>query len=196
MQTIDTYISKTESAARKLFEGIQDYTSILDAIRRQAEFDTQSEQREEAIANSLRAQRQYSEEVFALATLCGAVLQLAAKAIEIYSTNSDVPRGLESIVGSGNSVRFCIGRETWGLPIGLIIMAGRNQHTHFNETKLNRINLEIFDRLASYHGIPGYKDPAFDLDNPKFVSCAHNVTAILGWRSYDVYVTDLLAMLK
>lgn len=209
MQTPTTYIARTETAVRKLFEGIESYTEILrplygttfvsgeiDPMKFQAEYEAWTNQNATALAASAAAQREYSQQAFAMATLCGAVLQVAAKGVECYSQNQTVPVSSQAIVGnSKDAVPFCIGREVRGVPIGLVIYAGRNQHTHFNEQKLRAVNEAVFDRLAIVSWHLQLRDPAFDLGNPLLDSYASNITFILDWRSYEAYVGDLLSLL-
>jgi hypothetical protein len=209
MHSPQTYIARTESAVRKLFEGIESYTELLRPIRDttfvgdqidpakfQVEYEAWAKKNAAALDASMAAQRAYSEQAFAMATLCGSVLQVAAKAIECYSSNQAVPSSLQSIVGDSQSAKpFCIGREVRAVPIGLIIFAGRNQHTHFNEPKLNKVNVAVFERLAVLPEVATVKDPALDLDNPLLESYASNITFILGWRSYDTYAADLGSLL-
>ena len=210
MQSPATYLDRTESAVRKLFEGIESYTNLLAPIRGttfvsgqldrdklMVEYQAWATVNAAALAASMEAQRKYSEQAFALATLCGAVLQIAAKAIECFSNNRNVASSLESIVGESQvALPFCIGREVRGVPIGLIIFAGRNQHTHFNETRLNRVNVAVFDKLAVLPHREAAKDLALDLENPLLDSYASNITFILGWRSYDAYFEDLRRLLE
>lgn len=209
MQTPEIYLQKTESAVRKLFEGIEHYVGLLQPIkgttfvgdgtdpkRFQEEYDQWARENASALEASLAAQRKFSEESFAMATLCGAVLQVAAKAIECFSTNNKVPEHLVQIVGNSEPARkFCFGRELRGLPIGLIIYAGRNQHTHFNDQNLSRVNTAIFERLAQLPDHPHISDPALDLSNSALESFATNITFILGWRSYEDYLRELQSLL-
>ncbi len=198
MKVATEYFSKTESAVIKLFEGIQAYLGVLEPMLAPSRLreDAPEEVLNAAIEASLNAQRKFSSESFALCTLCGAVLQVAEKAIDMYSTNTTIPESAADIISTGSRyAKYCIGREVFNLPIGLVILAGRNQHTHFEAKALRQINVSIFKRIASAHGIPNHVDPAFDLENPNLTSLAHNITAILGWRSYDNYLSDMKAML-
>lgn len=218
METFDQYIEKNESAVRVLFDGIQSYISELrtakpqvfiaghlDPDRLEVEYAEWERQNRTAISAYREAEHKYFSQVFANAVLCGAVLQIAAKAIELYSRNSAVPediipfitierRGEKKI--NERLYRFCIGRRVRDVPVGLIIYAARNQHTHFEEHKLKeQVNFLVFESLAYYvEGMNG-KDPCFDLSNDRLVSYAHNITALFGWHSYDSYVADLRAML-
>jgi hypothetical protein len=209
MDTPATYLIKTETAVRKLFEGIKHYTDLLTPIKDavfvgdgtdfnklQHDYDLWASKNAAALAASTAAQKLFSAQSFAMATLCGAVLQVAAKAIECYSQNQDVPEHLTDIARKTKSAHpFCIGREIKGLPIGLIIYAGRNQHTHFNDSSLSKINTAIFDQLALHANHPSLKDPGLDLGNPSIDSHANNITSILGWRSYESYEADIRALL-
>lgn len=211
MQSAAEYLRKTESAVRKLFEGIESYAAIItrapqpvhvssarDKQEAEAQFQAWAEQNDAAIRASLKAQRDYFAESFALATLCGSVLQVAAKALEKFSTNIVVPEEWTPVVRSKHA-RYCLGRIVRRVPLGLIIFAGRNQHMHFGEERLWEPNVTVFERLAIYwsrNTDPGVRDPAFDLANPLLVSFAHNITALVGWRSYDAYESDLKTLLE
>lgn len=212
MQSASEYLKRTESAVRKLFEGIDSYTaglerartpvfisSTLDQTKRDAELEAWMVENAVAIEAARAAQRDYFAESFAMATLCGAVLQVAAKGLERFSANSAIPEDWRDVIKPKDSaVRCCIGRRVRHVPLGLIIYAGRNQHVHFGEGKLNKINTTVFARLAIHHGTnndPTIRDPAFDLSNSRLVSFAHNVTALIDWRSYDAYERDLAALL-
>jgi hypothetical protein len=201
MQTSATYIACTETAVRKLFEGIESNVQLLqpiygtavsgelDPVKCQAECEAWFKKNPAKRAAAAAAQREFLQQRFAIATLCGAVLQVAAKAIECYSKNRSVPPGLQSIVGKSKcAIPFCIGRELRGVPIGLIIYAGRNQHTHYNDRSLNAVNEAVFERIAIVPGHSDLRDPALDLANPLLDSYASNVTCILGWCSVPTFV--------
>lgn len=138
----------------------------------------------------------YFAESFSQATLCGSMLQIASKAIEQYSKNDSISPEIEAILGSHDRTKlFCIGRRVHGLPIGLIIYAGRNQHMHF-EGDLHRVPQKILQHLATAWDPEGkVKDPAFDPANPKLYSLAHNIVGLLGWKTYEDFARDLTGML-
>jgi|GEM_PF-4735323 len=92
MNTIEDYLNKTESATKNLIEGINSYFEILREVQLPifiSESDKSYEQwgldHREKIDESLRAQRDYHDEVFAMATMCGALLQIASMGIQKYS---------------------------------------------------------------------------------------------------------------
>ena len=212
MQSASEYINKTESALRKLFEGIDSYIEILrkepttcfiSSSEDEAVRDTQRkmwlENNKEVIAASLQAQRNFVAESFAQATLCGAVLQVAAKALEIYSMNNVIPLQWQGVIKPGSkAVPFCVGRSVRGIPLGLVIYSARNQHTHFEDEALREPNNSIFEQLAINHGYSSetpFRDPAFDLNNPLIRSFSSNVMALLEWRTYDDYEKDMNVLL-
>lgn len=212
MQTPAEYLKRSESAVRKLFDGIGQYQAILrrapvpvlvtsysddmDLDSQLASWQTENAQ---AIQASVQAERDFIAESFALATLCGSVLQVAAKAIECFSTNVTVPPEWNPTIGvSSKAVRFCMGKPVRKVPLGLVIFAGRNQHMHFEDQALREPNVSVFEQLTINHGKntdPAVRDPAFDLRNTHLVSFASNVTAVIGWRTYDAYESDMRGLL-
>lgn len=213
MQTVSEYLDKTESAVKKLFDGIDAY---LEVLRQEpgivyscgkdedpwVAYDRWASDNPGKLEASLDAQRRFVAESFALATLCGGVLQIAAKAIECYSVVGEVPKDFNDLLkmkGGKPARSFCIGRRVHDVPIGLVIYAGRNQATHYNEKSLkNEVNVEVFRRLCA--GNPslaskGLHDPAFDLSGSNMTNFASNITALLGWRSFEAYDADMRALL-
>jgi hypothetical protein len=144
------YIAKTESAVRKIFEGIDSYLDILDRslppiyqgdvahaedgtaleLNQSPNFQNWLDENKISIQQSLEIQKEFIAESFALAVLCGSLLQIAFMGIQWFSTNSEVPEALpqdlRDLVVQPSSQRFCMGRTVYEVPIGLIIYAGRN----------------------------------------------------------------------
>jgi hypothetical protein len=211
MQTAVDYLERTQSAVQRLFEGVESYVSVLREVTgvtfvtgtplgpaQDAEFSAWQVSNAGRLAAARDAERRFVAETFALDTLCGAVLQVAEKALEIYSTNAYVPAHLADAVRSGQA-KFCVGRTVREVPLGLVIYAARNQHTHFNDGALREPSATVFEHLARSHGYGGgdrVVDPAFDLSNPGLLSYASNVTALMEWRNYSRYVADMRAMLQ
>lgn len=210
MQTFHEYLSKTETAAKVLFAGVNDYRNMLTEAAKATTFsssysdyndlETQyakwREHNAEKIARAEFLYNHYFAEVFSQATLCGSILQIASKAIEKYSTMDSIPADVEAAVGAHDRIkRFCIGRQVRTMPIGLIIYAGRNQHMHF-EGKLQSPSQRIFNRIATAWDPAGQlKEPAFDPENPMLESLAHNIVGLLDWQTYEDFVRDLTGML-
>lgn len=213
MQIAIEYLDKTESAMRRLFDGIDTYfaplrrsqslvfeSSTADDEKRRVEWDIWFRQNKDAIMASLVDQREFVAESFAQTVLCGAVLQVAAKAIEMYSVDAIIPSEWQAAASKDRkAVKFCYGRPVRGIPLGLIIYAGRNQHTHFEDKKLREPNKTVFERLATRNSNAAevqYRDPAFDLANDRLVSFASNIISLIGWDTYEAYNQDIRLMLK
>lgn len=156
---------------------------------------------EAAIHAALERQREYFSLTESHAAIAGAILQLAYISIRQASACAARPSDLPDSLPTPNAaVRFCIGRKVFGLPLGLIVYAGRNQHHHMDE-QLRSPNMEIVQWLSEYkvreahpdaEALP-YRDPAFDLDVFAGRSIAHNILSILGWESAASVLEDLQA---
>ena len=148
---------------------------------------------------SFADQREFVAESFAQTVLCGAVLQVAAKAIEMYSVNAIIPPEWQAVASKDKKVvKFCYGRPVRGIPLGLIIYAGRNQHTHFEDKKLREPNKTVFERLATRNSNAAeaqYCDPAFDLANDRLISFTSNIMSLFEWNTYEAYNQDIRPML-
>ncbi len=209
MNTIDEYIEKTESAVLNLFDGIDSYLAILretpipifsgvfkDESSYRGKAEIWYDQNKISVSESLKSQRQFTAESFALSTLCGALLQIAFMALQLFSKNQNVPKEFKHVIKSGHkSASFCIGRLVRKVPIGLVVYAGRNQHNHMDDKMLREPNLTIFKKLSKNIEVKSNEDlidPAFDLKNTNILSFSANITALLGWRQYKFYKADLL----
>jgi hypothetical protein len=210
MQSATEYLDRTESAVRLLFTGVDSYVRLIrDATgvvfvtsepygpKQEAEFAAWQTQNTQRLAAAREAERRFLAESFALDTLCGSILQVADKALELYSFNQTIPSGLPSTL-KPHHAKFCVGRTIRTLPLGLTVYAARNQHTQFNDEALREPGKSIFHQLATAHGYchgQEIVDPMFDLDNQNRLSFASNVTGLIGWRSYDAYLADMRFML-
>jgi len=211
MQSAGNSLIRTESAVRILFSGIDSYLSILREAtgiifvssepygpKQDAEFEAWQLENAERLAAARAAEREFMAESFALGTLCGSVLQVAEKALELFGSNTAVPPGLPSTLKVQHA-KFCVGRAVRTVPLGLIIYAARNQHTHFNDDALREPSSSVFRLLATAHGYGKGQlivDPAFDLNNLGLLSFVSNFTSLIGWRSYEQYASDMRSMLK
>lgn len=208
LNSADDYLRKTDSAVVHLFSAVETY---LDTLRLGLqpvfiagqlpgpEFDAKYAawriENAEALVQAKDARAAFREERFALDTLCGAILQIAEKGLEIYSPNSDVPMSWKDRIPK-SLAKFAVGREVRDVPLGLIVYAARNQHTHFNDSQLRAASAGVFNSLAAVRGHDSpVRDPAFDLDNPVLTSYAANVTALIGWRDVKQYRKDMRSML-
>jgi|APLak6261674355_1056100.scaffolds.fasta_scaffold00872_6 hypothetical protein len=209
METPYDYLARTESAVRHLFHGVNEYMQILKPTQgavfigsytneeehRQA-LEQWNIENDEEIQRSLAAQHDFLAEKHALATLCGAVLQVAAMAIRLFSSNKEVSPAFSSVLKPNTiPAKFCIGREIRGVPLGLVIYAGRNQYNHAEDGKLKEPNHFIFEQLTNAYG-DGIRDPAFDLNNDLIWIYSSNIMSIIGWRDYAAYTRDMQNLLN
>lgn len=213
MQTIEQYLGKTQSATQKLFEGVDSYkdilrdiklpmfiSSTLDKSEFEKEYAVWSAENEEDLKARRDAEEVYIAESFALANLCGALLQTASMGFSQFSCEQVVPPAFKGIITEGHQVtKYCIGREVRSVPIGLIVHAGRNQYNHYDERpKLRNPAKKVFEILADMGKDEQGKaivDPAFNLGNQRLICFASNITAVLGWNTYEDYHRDMLTTL-
>jgi hypothetical protein len=216
MNSAEEYLKRTESAVIIIFDGINFYLKILrnapppiyigsdgDTLSQKPAYKNWVDAHKNAIQSSFKAQREFSAESFALATLCGSLLQIAAMGIQLFSENEEMPEDLpealrSSIRPKSKPIKYCIGRRVRNLPIGLIIYAGRNQFNHMDAEKLGELNKTIFNLLAhNYDGATEQspRDPAFDLENGLIINFSGNITALLEWRNYESYHSDMKSLI-
>jgi hypothetical protein len=194
------YLEKTSSAVKHLFAGIHAYIQVFKAAPFPVLVFVQGTPEEEAarvaaweiekaaeIEAQQQALRKFVAESFALNALCGAVLQIAQKGLEICSTNKTVNAGWETIPKSW--IRCCVGREIHGVPQGIIVQAARNQFAHFNDPSPLKPTVAVFDALAK-------GDTCLSLTESNIIRMATNVTGVMGWRDFEVYQRDMRSMLN
>ncbi|MFN4776300.1 MAG: hypothetical protein ACK6CP_09110 [Pseudanabaena sp.] len=209
MTDSEKYLKQTESAVVKLFEGIDSYLKIPKVIIYMGDVEDNDawqdwlNKNRFSLQSSLKSQKEFSAESFALAIMCGSLLQIAAMGIQLFSKNENISEELPDNVRSlikpkSKPVKFCTGRLVSKLPIGLIIYAGRNQYNHMDAYALNDLNKIIFKHLAENYDNDTeefFKDPAFDLENRLLTNFSSNITAILGWRNYELYYSDMKSLI-
>lgn len=209
MVNADEYLKRTESATRHLFAAVASYIEILRKhpmpvyVSGQLLGDPSTDERWQewvkANAEEIRAAKMahadFSAEFFSMSMVCGAILQIAEKGLELYAPSQQLNARFESwapYLGKKQQLaKYCIGRTVRNVPIGLIIYAGRNQHVHFEDPELREPSSEVIKRLAT---AAGYSDPA--LEAGKVTSLATNLTHLLTWRSYDAYLGDMQVLLN
>ena len=207
----EEYLKKTESAVVKLFEGIDSYLKIpkvtiyMGDAENKDTWEYWKNKNSVSIQSSLKSQKEFFAESFALATMCGSLLQISAMGIQLFSKNINISKKLPENVlkplmksKSKQPVKFCTGRLVSQLPIGLIIYAGRNQYNHMDEDELRGLNKAIFNQIAEKYDDDTkefFKDPAFDLENKLLINFSSNITALLGWRNYASYYSDMKSLI-
>lgn len=187
---IDAYLQILREGRRPVLVG--SYTN--DAQRDDA-LEKWMKQNEKEIQKGLDAERAFLSEKYALAALCGSLLQIAAMAIRLYSKNGNVLPELSGVMKQA-AIPYCIGRLVRGVPLGLVIYAGRNQYNHIEDNQLREPSSTVFEWLATKHDYgQGIRDPAFDLSAGLVWNYASNVTSLVGWRDYESYEKDMRSLL-
>jgi hypothetical protein len=109
---------------------------------------------------------------------------------------------LRAVKSESMRSKFVAGREVRGVPVGLVVLAGRNQSAHVAEGSeaLREPNLVIFERLARTYGRYAdgdapKPDPAFDVTNPDVINYAANIVSLIEWKSISAYEADMRAIL-
>jgi hypothetical protein len=190
METPEEYMKHTKSAVEHLIRGIDSYHQILLSTPEQGITKNTID-----LQKVISPIREFSAQKYALANLCGSLLQIASMAITLYSTNNQVLPELSSVV-KGRNVKFCIGRLVRDIPLGLVILAGRNQYNHIDDDKLREPNLTVFKFLATRHGNRcNYIDPGFDLNTRLVWNYASNIIKLIGWQDYKTYDNDMRCLL-
>lgn len=185
----ESYLAETEHAVRHIFTGIDYYENLLRGVTP----PTQTKNMDE-VTRYLELAKQYFGYSMSEATLCGAVLQIAFMAIFLFSKNNTIPTTSSRYVKPENkkAVPFCIGRPVHGIPIGLIIYAGRNQFNHWEDKSFDHPTTQVFEALMlAYYDNPMF-DMAYQLEFPApMIKANHLVLNELRWKDYDHYSTDM-----
>ena len=212
------YLSQTEHAVKSMFESIIHYSELIamsvsptavirhngenyEFKRKYEEWRSNPEiQQEFEIADYAR--EEYQASLFSMYVICGSILQIACKGIELYTNNMEFHDSFSYLYEGckptikDNLLKFAAGRSVRNVPIGLIIYAGRNQYNHLEEQGcLRNINCNIFRALANNHEYGDFPDPSFDLNNEALISYSSNIVSLLGWDSYSKYISDMTCLL-
>jgi hypothetical protein len=219
MITKDKYISETEYAVRHLFSCIEHYADLIrlgaspcTTFRHGSEEEFQSQFKEWMDLPEIRdaheiaemAREEYRAQFFSMHVISGSILHIAFKAIDLFATPSELDLKYSSLIDgckkglTKKAGKFGLGREIRGIPLGLIILAGRNQYNHIEDgPELDLLNKNIFEALAKGHDYgQDILDPAFELDNNGLVSYSSNIRGVLGWDSYESYISDINELLQ
>ena len=158
------YMEETENAVMQLLEGLAFYRDIMKSDPKpvfvasvnpdgkgawQEQLENWLQENDDKIDSSLQKQREYFGYTFSQGTLAGAILQIACMGISVFSTNNVVPDTCKKFVKPGsNHVKFCCGRKVCNLPIGIIILAARNQYNHWDDPKPRPLTINVFNKIA------------------------------------------------
>jgi hypothetical protein len=189
------YLSNTERAIRALFEGIDQYHAEYDFLKELP--PSPPEENEEAWSNYSRKGHMAVEEILALSYLSGSILQIAFAGIKQFGKVPDrTTSEWEGLTKSGARKKFLFGREVRGIPLGIVVLAGRNQHCHYEEEKPHKLTQQVFEALAT-RCEGGERDTRFCLSTlmseggVPIRNAAAAILNVLEWTTFEKVVEDL-----
>lgn len=205
---LSKYLSQTAKAVQQLFDAGTFYRDLLDqifppmfefsgpsAIEREGAWNEWCARNQNRFEITNRMQKEFLGQMVSQSVISGSILQIACMGIRLFSHNTVVPSGLEEFEGSKReNVKFFVGRQVNSLPLGIVILAARNQYSHMDEDPYKPMTQKLFARL--YCGA-GYPDPAVLLaDRGLTWYLPANVFSLIGWSGYDSYLDDMRQMLE
>ncbi len=201
-KTFNEYCEITEHAVRQLYAGLDSCWSFYKRALEHWDI-SQVEQpltleKQGALKKYLDLAGKYFDLKFSEAMFAGGILQIAFMAIKLYSKNNSIPNSCTALVKPKNrsAIPFCIGRECHGIPAGLIVYAGRNQYSHWDEEEPHEVTQNVFNALSAAFHDNMLADLAFALSNPTINVYANEVLLMaLRWKSYDTYLYEMMSML-
>lgn len=201
-KTADEYFKITEHAVQHLYAGLDScwayYKKALEHWDISKVDQPLTEENKNAIEKYLVLSRKYFDLKFSEAMFAGGICQIAFMAIKLYSSNKSIPSNCVTLVQSKHkaAIPFCIGREHHGIPIGLIVYAGRNQYCHWDDEESHEVTSNVFGALSEAFFNNAWSDLAFDLSNPTINVYANEILlTAMKWNSYDIYLRELKLML-
>ncbi|AMJ93859.1 hypothetical protein AVL56_05765 [Alteromonas stellipolaris] len=204
MITVEAYFQEAEHALSGLFESLEYYSALakksIEPIHI-SDYPIGLDLLENDLVNSKEIEKNmgiYQSHQFSKHFVCGSILQFASKAIDLFSNQKEMnfeKSGLFSTFNDRTKLllsKYSVGRTDKGIPIGLIIFAGRSQYNHIEDGgKLRKYNQIIFKILCEYKsGSYFYRDPCFDLSNNLYCYSS-NIVGFLGWEKYSLFKKDM-----
>jgi hypothetical protein len=195
------YLDLTEHAVCYFYEGLdncwKEYEQALQYWDISRIGKPPSEEEMKRVRRFVEQAGKYGSLKFSEGTLAGAIVQVAATGIRLFSTNTIIPDDCISIVlpTARLAIPFCIGKRMYGLPLGLIIYAARNQYAHWEEDP-HSVTTNVFNQLSiAFWDNPLY-DLAFDLGNPTITIYANEILlGGLNWTTYEKYRSEMEELL-
>lgn len=196
------YLTQTEYAVQHYYAGLRSLHGIYE--RGEAQYDVFQEGTPDTDADRQRLDQylKLATEYFSLklseGTIAGAIFQVAATGIRMFSINTTIPEDCREIVPSKaeRAIPYCIGRRVYGLPIGLIIYAARNQYAHWEDEPF-QVTKNIFNQLTLAFSDNMFYDLAFDLGNPTINIYANEILlGALHWDIYEKYLQEMQELLS
>jgi hypothetical protein len=199
---VHEYLNLTEHAVRYFYAGLDDCWQVYE---RALEHWDLSRVGKPLTEEEMERARKYVEQAgkyfslkFSEGTLAGAIFQVATTGIRLFSANNIIPDDCIDIVSpkAKSAIPFCIGKRLYGLPLGLIIYAARNQYAHFEEDP-HQVTSNVFHQLTiAFWDNPLY-DLAFDLGNPTIDIYANEILlGGLNWTTYEKFRSEMEELLN
>ena len=201
-KTPQEYLLQTEHAVRHLYEGIASCWAYYQQALKHWDISkigqSQTPENKAALSRYLELATKYFDLKFSEGAFAGSILQIAAMGIRYFSRNESIPESCREIVPArSKAIQFCIGKELYGLPIGLIIYAARNQYNHWDDESPHEITTNVFNVLSRSFKENTFADLAFSLSNPSITVYANEVLLVaLGWITYEKYVSEMETLLS
>lgn len=202
-KTLNDYICRTEHAVKHLYAGLDSCKEYYTQAQGHWDITQINEpmtaERKATLDEYLQLSSTYFELKLSEAMFAGGILQMAYMAIRLYSRNNIIPESCANIVRpkQKTALPFCIGRELYGFPVGLIIYAGRNQFSHWDDEEPHEITRSVFDALSISFRVNPWSDLAFSLSNPSINVYANEVLQVaLQWHTYETYIAELQTLLE
>jgi hypothetical protein len=198
MSSIEEYLKDTEPAIRHLFGGLSSYDlmrppSILPYIDKTGHVKMSKQEADGFVQAHLDS--------FAFDTsraiLAGSILQIAYMAIRLYSKKGKANIKYQQFGITENNSNLFVGREVHGIPLGLLIYAGRIQYSHWDEGEPdNKLASKVFAHLRSIYYDDLLSDMVYELDYPGHSPKSHYILrGELRWKDIDDYLKDMREML-
>ena len=200
--TLSEYLRETEHAIRHLYAGLDSCFAVYREALSQWDISRvgqpKTEQERARLATYLQHAGRYFDLKFSEATFSGAILQIAVTAIRLFSRNTAIPGSCQTFVKPANEsvIPFCIGEHRHGVPVGVILYAGRNQYNHWDE-ELHPVTRHVFAQLARAHVTSPLSDLAFEITNPTITIYASEILlTAMQWPTYQAYEGALRDLLQ
>ena len=201
--TPEEYFQKTEHAVRYFYDGLASCWSYYQQALKHWDISKINQpltpNNKTVLETYLKLAGKYFDLKFSEATFAGSILQVAYMGIRYFSRNKTIPDSCKNIVSENNksAVPFCVGKEIYGLPCGLIIYAARNQYNHWDDENPRIITQKVFDVLYQAFSENMLYGLAFDIGNPSITIYANEVLlGVLQWHTYDHYLSEMRDLLQ
>lgn len=198
----EAYFEDTEHAVRHLYAGLDScwayYKQALEHWDVSQVGQPMTPERRAGLNRYLQLAGKHFDLKFSEAMFAGAILQVAYMAIRLYSQNQSIPGNCLQLVRQTHksAIPFCIGAERHGIPAGLLIYAARHQYNHWDDEEPHEVTRNVFRALSAAFYDNMLADLAFELSNPTISVYANEVLlTALGWRSYEMYLAGIRALL-